>query len=159
MILSRDNKIREAMKRFINDERDYRDIGIDPESNFLNWKNDHGKQGTRAPVGQTRKTCQQMNMPLKPTKRKMERKRAEFEEKTNTAVGVGRLLAQQILRPEKIEKLIEGKYHRASFTTLKNNEVSNAILTGASTRKTDAFFRFVIVGRTDCLPTPANLRR
>jgi hypothetical protein len=55
--------------------------------------------------------------------------------------------------------LIEHKCHGASFTTLRNNEVSNAILMDPNTRNTDAFFRFVIVGRADCLPTPANLRR
>jgi hypothetical protein len=147
------------MKWFINDERDYRDIGIDPESSFLNWKNEHGKQRTTALVGRTRKTCQKMNITLKLTKSKMVLRRAELEYKTNTAVGIGRFPTQKILPPEKIEKLIEHKCHGASFTTLKNNEVSNAIRMDPNTRNTDGFFRFVIGGRADCLPTPANLRR
>jgi hypothetical protein len=46
MVLSRDNKIREAMKWFINNETDSREMRINPESNFLNRKNEHGQQGT-----------------------------------------------------------------------------------------------------------------
>ena len=33
------------------------------------------------------------------------------------------------------------------------------MLTNIFTRKSDAFFRFVVVGRADLLPTPVNLRR
>jgi hypothetical protein len=41
---------------------------------------------------------------------------------------------------------------------LENNQPSNAALTDVHTRRTDAFFRFMVVGRADCLPTPANLK-
>jgi hypothetical protein len=47
--------------------------------------------------------------------------------------------------------------HGASFTILKNNEISNAMLTNVHIRRTDAFFRFVVIGRADWLPTLANL--
>jgi hypothetical protein len=33
------------------------------------------------------------------------------------------------------------------------------MLTDIYTRKSDTFFRFIVVGRADYLPTPANLRR
>jgi hypothetical protein len=55
--------------------------------------------------------------------------------------------------------LIEHETHGASFTTLKENDVSNATLTNIYMKRSDAFFRFVVVGRADCLPTPANLHR
>jgi hypothetical protein len=118
MIFSRDNKIREAMKWFINDEQDCRDSGLDPESNLLNWKNEHGTQGTTAMVGQTRKTCEQMNITSKLTKSKMRVTRVKFEYKTKTTVGIGRFLGQKIARTKKIGKLIEDKCHGAGFTTL-----------------------------------------
>jgi hypothetical protein len=79
MIFSRDNKRREAMKWFINDEHDYRDVGLDPESNLFNWKNEHGRQGTTAMVGRTRKTCQQMKIGSKLTKSQMVVTRVELE--------------------------------------------------------------------------------
>jgi hypothetical protein len=90
------------VKYYIIDEREYRDIGIDLESNFLNWPNEHGKQGTTALVGRTRKTCEKLNMTLKLSKSKMVLRRAELEYKPKTEVEIGRFPTQKILRPEKI---------------------------------------------------------
>jgi hypothetical protein len=84
---------------------------------------------------------------------------AESEHKTKTATGIGRYLTQKIIRKNKIDKLMQYKVHGASYSTLKMNQVSNAMLTNIYTRKSDTFFRFVVVGRADCLPTPVNLRR
>jgi hypothetical protein len=156
MILSKEIKVREAMRWFVNEERDYRGIGVDPESSFLDWKDEKGRPGTAALVGRTRTTCKKMKIGMKLIKDEMGLKGQELEYKTKTAVGIGRFLTQKILRPDKIEKLIQHPCHGASFTTLKSNEVSNSMLTNVSTRHTHAFFRFMIVGRVDCLPTPAN---
>jgi hypothetical protein len=97
-----------------------------------------------------------MNLALKLTKNKMILKESEFEDQTKTAVGIGRFLIQKILRSDEIEKLIEDKCHGACFTTLKNNEVSNSILMDVTTRRKVAFLPFMIVGRAESLPTPAN---
>jgi hypothetical protein len=43
--------------------------------------------------------------------------------------------------------LIQREAHGASFTTLKENDVSNAMLTNTYTKGSDKFFRFVVVGR------------
>jgi hypothetical protein len=43
MITSKDNKVREAMRWFINEERDHRGIGVDPKSNFLDLERGKGK--------------------------------------------------------------------------------------------------------------------
>jgi hypothetical protein len=80
------------------------------------------------------------------------------ELKIKTAVGIRRFLTQQIVRVKKFEKAIEHECHGASFTTLKSNEVSNAMLTDVCTGRSDALFRFTVVGRADCLPTPVNLQ-
>jgi hypothetical protein len=96
---------------------------------------------------------------LKLIKDEMVLKGQELEYKTKTAVGVGRFLTQKILRPDKIEKLIQHPCQGAIFITLKSNEVSNSILTDGRTRRTDAFFCFMIVGRAECLLTPANMKR
>jgi hypothetical protein len=100
-----------------------------------------------------------MNVTLKMINGEMQLKNQESEYNTKTAVGIGHYLTQKILRPEKRMKLLEHKCHGASFTTLENSEPSNAALTDVYTRRTDAFFRFMVVGRADCLPTPANLKR
>jgi Txe/YoeB family toxin of Txe-Axe toxin-antitoxin module len=83
----------------------------------------------------------------------------ESEVKTKTGVVIGRFLTQRLVRAKKFEKLIQHEVYRASYTTLKNNETSNAILIDIYTRRSDAFHRFVVVGRADCLPTPLNLPR
>jgi hypothetical protein len=83
----------------------------------------------------------------------------ESELKTKTATGVGRFLTQKFIRVKKFEKLIQHSVHGTSYTTFRNNVSSNAMLTDIYTRRSDAFYRFTVVGRADCLPTPANLGR
>jgi hypothetical protein len=83
-------------------------------------------------------------------------KTEEFGLETTTAVVIGRFLTQKVIRPKKIDMLIEHQHHGASSTTLKGNEISNWMLAKISTRRSDGFFRFVVVGRADYLPTPAN---
>jgi hypothetical protein len=83
----------------------------------------------------------------------------ESEIKTKTAVGIGRFLTQMIIRIKKAMKLVAHEVHGASFMTLRSNEGSNRLLTNIYTRKSDAFFRFAIVGRADYLPTLGNLHR
>jgi hypothetical protein len=159
MMLSKDEKIREAMRWFAEKEREYRCIGEDPESPFLNWATEHGHKGTASLAARTRKTCSKMNVTLKLTRDELILKTTESELKTKTAVGIGRFLTQKVIRAEKIEKLMSHQVHGASYTTLKGNEPSNAMLTNIYTHRSDAFFRFVVVGRADCLPTPVNLQR
>jgi hypothetical protein len=163
MILSKEKKIREAMRWFVNDERDYRKIAIDPGSTFLDWKDEHGRRGTAALVVRTRKSCKKMKGKMKLMKAEVVLRNSESESaseyKTKTAVGIGRFPTQKILRPHKINQLIEHKCHGASFPTLKCNEVSNSLLTDVHTRRTDPFFRFMVVGRANCLPKLTNLQR
>jgi hypothetical protein len=82
-------------------------------------------------------------------------KSGESELKTNTAVGIGRFLTQKLVRVKKFEKLIQHKLHGAGYATLQNNESSNAILTDVYTRRSDAYYRFTVVGRqTACQHLP-----
>jgi hypothetical protein len=74
-------------------------------------------------------------------------------------MGIGRFLTQKVILPDKFRKLIGHEVHGATYTTLKGNEVSNYNLTDVSTHKSDAHFRFLVVGRADCPPTPVNLQR
>jgi hypothetical protein len=161
MMLSKDKKIQEAMRWFAEDERHYRCIEENAESKFLNWADEQGQAGTTSLIARTRKTCWKMKTGMKLKKDEMILKMMtnELEYKTKTAVGIGRFPTQKIIRQEKIEKLMNYEVHGASYTTFKNNEISNKMLTNVFTRRTDAFFRFVAVGRSDCLPTPANLQR
>jgi hypothetical protein len=81
------------------------------------------------------------------------------EQKVKSAIGIGHFLTQRVVRPEKLKKLITKEVHGASYTALQANGVSNLILTDVHGYKSDAHFRFLVVGRADCLPTPANLGR
>jgi hypothetical protein len=60
---------------------------------------------------------------------------------------------------KEFEKPVQHEVHGASYTTLQTNESSKAILTDVYTRRSDAYYRFAVVGRADCPPTPANLGR
>jgi hypothetical protein len=115
MILSKETKVREAMRWFLNEKRDERGIGVDPESNFLYWKDEKGRPGTAALTGRTRTTCKKMNIGMKLIKGEMILKGQELEYKTKTAVGIGRFLTHRILRPDKIEKLIQHPCHERAL--------------------------------------------
>jgi hypothetical protein len=159
MMMSRDKKVREAMREMSEEERRFRKIGLDEESNFLNWKEEPGEPGTTSLVSRTRETCKKMNIKMKIVDEEMIVGRGESEMKTKTAAGIGHFLTQKIIRMDKIEGLMKHQVHGASYETLKNNEMSNGMLTNIYTRRSNAFFRFVVVGRADCLPTPINLQR
>jgi hypothetical protein len=106
-------------------------------------------------------TCYKLDIGLKLDENEdvMKIRSEESEVKTKTAVGIGRFLTQELIRTKKIERLVQHKVHGASFTTLKNNETSDAMLTDIYTRRSDAFYRFVVVGRAGCLPTSVNLQK
>jgi hypothetical protein len=67
-----------------------------------------------------------MNLTLKLINGEMQLKNQESGYKTRTGIGIGHYLSQKILRLEKRMKLLEHKCHAASFTTLENNQRSNA---------------------------------
>jgi hypothetical protein len=65
MMLSRDEKVRDVMRWFAESERQFRCITEDADSNFFNWKDEAGENGTAALVARTRKTCKKMEVELK----------------------------------------------------------------------------------------------
>jgi hypothetical protein len=156
---SGEDEVREAMNWFTENERICRCIAEDIGSDFLNWKDEPGEPETAPLTARTRKTCKKLKIGSNMIEDKMVVKTEESELQISSAVGIGRFLTQKVIRPGKCNKLIEHKVHGASYTTLKENEVSNSMLADIYTRKSDAFFRFVVVARADCLPTPVNLRR
>jgi hypothetical protein len=159
MMLSKDDKVCEATRWFVEEERKHRDIGEDSDSRFLNWSDERGGNGTACLAARTRKACVKLKIQLKLVDEEMIVKTEESEYKTRTAMGIGRFLTRKVIPPDKFRKLIGHQGHGATYTTLKGNEVSNYNLTDVCTHKSDACFRFLVVGRADCLPTPVNLPR
>jgi hypothetical protein len=159
MTMSREEKVRRAMREMSEGERIFRRIGVDEESTLLNWREESGERGTASLVSRMRETCKKMNIRMKIIDHEMIVGRDESEMKTKTAAGVGHFLTQKMIRTDKIEEVMKHEVHGASYETLRNNEMSNGMLTNIYTRRSDAFFRFVIMGRTDCLSTPINLQR
>jgi hypothetical protein len=86
-------------------------------------------------------------------------KTEESKKKINSAVGIGRFLTQKVVRRRKIESLLGKLKHGATFATLKNNQISNKILTDAKTMRSDAFFRFTVAARANVLPTLPNIQQ
>jgi Txe/YoeB family toxin of Txe-Axe toxin-antitoxin module len=161
MMISKDEKVMKAMRWFTERERQYQIIKEYRNAQVRNWKKEEGRmeKGTGPIITRTRNTCYKLDIGLKMNGDEMTITNGESEVKAKTAIGIGHFLTQKLVRAKKFEKLIQQEVHRASYTTLKNNETSNAILTDIYTRRSDAFHRFVVVGRADCLPTPANLQR
>jgi hypothetical protein len=159
MSLSRDQKIREAMRWFVEGERMHRGFADDPNADFLNWGGEQRNRGTACLAARTKEACQDLRIKLKLTEGEILLKTPESEYQTKSALGVGRFLTRKIIRPDKYRKLVAHPVLGATYTTLKGNEVSNHILTNIWSHKSDPSFRFVVVGRADCLPTPANLQR
>jgi hypothetical protein len=159
MMLSRHDNVREAMNWFTENERICRCIAKDTYSDFLHWKDEPGEPKKASLTARTRKTCKKLTIGLEMIEDKMVVKTEGSELQISSAVGIGRFLTQKVIRPSRYNKLIEHKVHGATYTTLNENNVSNSMLTDIYTRNSDAFFQFDVVGRLDCLPTPANLRR
>jgi hypothetical protein len=159
LMLSKDDKVREATRWFVEEERKHREIGEDLDSRFLNWSDEQGGNGTACSAARTRKAYAKLKIQLQLVGEEMIVKTEESEYKTRTAMGIGRFLTQKVSRPDKFRKLIGHEGHGATYTTLKGNEVSNYNLTDVYTDKSDADFRFLVVGRADCFPTPLNLQR
>jgi hypothetical protein len=57
MMISKDEKIRTAMRQLTEDERIYRRIEKDPGGGFLNSRDEHGMRETTSLAARTRKTC------------------------------------------------------------------------------------------------------
>jgi hypothetical protein len=159
MMLPKDEKVREAMRWFVEGDRRYQGIHEDSDSNFLNWSNRRGRRGTACLMAKTRKACQKLKVQLKFMDEQIIIKTEESDYKTKTTMGMAHFLTQKVVRPDKFKKLIRHPVHGTMFTTLKENEASNYNLTDIYTQKSDAYFRFMVLGRADCLLTPINLQR
>jgi hypothetical protein len=98
MMLSRDEKVREAMRWFAENERHFRYIDVDAESSFLNWKDEKGSPGTGSMVARTRRTCKKLGLGLKLIDNQMIVKAGESELKTKAPVRIRRFVTQKIIR-------------------------------------------------------------
>jgi hypothetical protein len=158
-MLSREAKIPETMRWFAEQEGELRGFGPDPNADFLDWSGDEQGRGPACLAARTRKACQEMKITLKLQDDQIVVATPGSEQKVKSAIGIGHFLTPRVVRPEKLKKLITKEVHGTSYTTLQANEVSNLNLTDMYGYKSDAHFRFLVVGRADCLPTPANLKR
>jgi hypothetical protein len=134
-------------------------IGYSEASKKMKKVGSRRSGGTASLAARTRKVCREMGIKLKLEPEGIKMQTEALEYKTKTAVGLGRFLTQKLIRPRKLANLLEHKVHGASYTTLKANEVSNAMITDIYSKRTDAFFRYMILARADCLPTPVNIGR
>jgi hypothetical protein len=72
----------------------------------MNSVDEHGESGTVSLIAWTRKKCSKMNIGMRLTKDEGILMTSESEYKTKTAVEIGRLLTQKMIRREKIKKLM-----------------------------------------------------
>jgi hypothetical protein len=159
MMLSKDRNIRGAMRWITEEEHKYLDIDEDPDSSFLNWSNEGGENVTAYLATQTKKTWAKLKIQLKLDKEEMVVKTEQSEFKTRMTMRISHFLTQNVIRSDKFRKLIGHEVHGATHTTLKGNEVSNQNLINVYIHKSDEYFRFMVVRRADCLPTPVNLQQ
>jgi hypothetical protein len=81
------------------------------------------------------------------------------DKKIDAAVGIGRYVAQKVVRQLKFEKLTSRQKRGATFATLENNLMSIKMPMDAKTTRSDAFFRFTVVARADVFPTPSAVEQ
>jgi hypothetical protein len=65
MRLSEDDKVREVTRWLVEEEREHREIGEDPDSRFLNWRDERGGNGAACLAARTRKACAKLKIELK----------------------------------------------------------------------------------------------
>jgi hypothetical protein len=82
---------------------------------------------------------------------------SEEELKTQSPTKIGRFLTQKIIRPSLSKKTIEHPSKGASFYTLTNNYWSNKHLRNIYMKRSNAFFRFMVLARANTLPTPYDI--
>jgi hypothetical protein len=88
-------------------------------------------------------------------------KNSEVELKTKSPDKIGWFLTQKIIRSILAKNVTIHLLKGTCFPTLRKNEndISNKFLRNTFTQSSDAFFRFAVAGRADCLATPANIQR
>jgi hypothetical protein len=159
MTLTEDDELWIAMREFIEDEQCFQKIESDLAATFLEWREDgFTRTGMSTIIVGTRRACKALNMGLELEGWLLVMKTNGSEKKTNAAVGIGRYLTQKVIRSQKFEKLLKKEKHRATFTAVESNLMSNKMLTDAKITRSDALFRFTVAARVYVLPTPANIQ-
>jgi hypothetical protein len=164
MKLSNDTKIRAMMGEFIESEREFRHFTTTTEGSpsFLNWNDEEvaRSQGTSSIVNKTRIAVHDMVIKLNfEADGNLMIKHDELELKTKSPTHVGKFLTQKLIRPAWAARMItKCPLKGASFPCYLKSECSNKFLRNTSSRS-NAFFRFAVAGRTDALPTRANIQR
>jgi hypothetical protein len=96
--LSHDKCVRAVMRKFIEDEREFRRIETDAKVQFLDWKERKGRQtGTSTITEKKRTAYQNQDMGLKLEAAFIVIKDNRSETKTNSAVGIGHYLTQKVV--------------------------------------------------------------
>jgi hypothetical protein len=148
------------MREFIDNERRYRRIIECPNAQFLDWGEEKQSEiGTSTIIIKMRKACEKLGVTLTLGDGRMMIKTKGSEFKTIAVTNIIRFLTQKVIRSQKITSLLQTEKHGATFETLKDNMISNKMLTNTKTMKSDAFFRFTVASRADVLPTPANIQQ
>jgi hypothetical protein len=86
------------MRQFIEDERIFRIIETDANAQFLDWKERKGANTTTSTIiEKTRRAFKNHNIGLNIASAFMVTNVNGSEEKTNSAVGIGRYLTQKVI--------------------------------------------------------------
>jgi hypothetical protein len=158
MMMSNDKPIRIVMQKFLEDERSFRQIPIDEDGSYFNWQYDgYQRSGTSSIIARAREAARNLHVTLKLKDEVVQMKTHDTPLEERLAEGLGRFLTQKVIRPQIFNSLMTKLKHGATFATLEDNDCSNKILTDVKSFRSDAFFRFTVAARADCLPTPANV--
>jgi hypothetical protein len=159
MMIWKDEKIRTAMRQLTEDERIYRGIEKDPGESFLNRRDEHGMREIKSLAARTCKMCQALNIRLKLEAEEIIVRTDTLKYKTQIAVSLGRLLTWKLIRPRRLDSPLPHEIYGGNFAMRRANEISNTILINVRARRTDAFYRYVVIAGADCRPTLVNIER
>jgi hypothetical protein len=120
MALSNDVKIREVIEQFSNEEREYRNIGlnIDGTAELLNLINEKGESGTTSITARTRNATSELGIKLRIINSEICMLKEGLEFKTSKVNEIGRFLTQKIVRTKCNREVLKLEVHGQTFRTL-----------------------------------------
>jgi hypothetical protein len=156
MLTTSDQQLRAVSRQFIEDERIYKEINLNPDAQFFDWEHEEFTRGRATTIAERARTaCFDLHAGLKFNEDCVVVRGEGSEYIVKTATGLGHFLTQKVLRPQLFRKLGLKEKHGATYATLEKNECWNKILADLKSKTSDAFFRFTVAARADVLPSPA----
>jgi hypothetical protein len=150
MLTTSHQQLRAVSRQFIEDERVYKEINLNPDAQFFDWEHEGFTRGRATTIAErARRACFDLHVGLKFNEGSVVVKTEGSDYIVKMATGLGHFLTQKVPRPQLFKKLALKEKHGATYATLEKNECSNKILVDLKSKKSEAFYRFTVTSRAN----------